>query len=243
MPKGRVEPRECICRACAVPFITDKVGKAAFLCHRTECDEARERERKAGSERRARQRQNETEARRRQREDDRRQQREQRVQDREERERQRLQEREDAKAERERQQYLARIRRHARRIEEREERARQRKAERIATARRKALEKKARKKGLEIFAPIMDDPDSMLLIADILEISKLASELRGPTWVDLRKAVTRVASAKPDGREASHEALKHLSAVAMRMADLTRTHATRDPNPEASEPEPELVAA
>ena len=120
-----------------------------------------------------------------------------------------------------------------------------RKAERTAESLRRAIEKKARKKGLEIFGPIMDDPDQMVMVADILEISQLASELRDASWLELRKAITRLAVARPEGRAASHAALKHLSAVAMKMADMTRVHATRDPTPadEAEDDERELVAA
>jgi hypothetical protein len=195
MPKGRVEPREVFCKACGYPFVTDKVGKAAELCHAVACDAARERARK--SRRRA-----EVESRARQREQE--------------------------------------------AAERREERERQRRIQRATEARRKAVAAKLRKKGLEVFAPIMDDPDQKLMLADILEIVELASEHTDPGWVDLRKAITAVAVARPEGREKSHAALQRLSAVAMKMADSLRTHATRDPKPDedlAEDDEPALVAA
>lgn len=47
MPKGQVEPREVICRACDEPFTSNKVGRAAHYCHRPECDEERAAKRSA----------------------------------------------------------------------------------------------------------------------------------------------------------------------------------------------------
>lgn len=203
MPKGRVPAREVYCKACGQPFVTDKVGKAAQLCHSVTCDERRAGQRKAA-------RRGEVEA----------------------NAQRRTREAAERRAQRERERAL-----------EREERARRRKVARAAQARQKTIEAKLRKKGLEIFAPIMDDPDQMKMVIDILEICELASGLRDTGWVELRKAITAVAHAKPEGREASHRALKRLSAVSMRMADTMRTHAVRDPKVEEAEGDRELVAA
>lgn len=218
MPKGRVEPREVICKACAEPFVSDRAGRAAFFCHRTECDEERERARKArhAAEKATRAAQ--------------------RQQDRQRRRIRLDHERAAAREEKERA-------RKARVVAEREERERQRRVQRATEVRQRAIEVKLRKKGLEIFAPIMDDPDQMKMVMDILEIVQLASGLTDPSWVELRKAITAVAHAKPEGREKSHVALKRLSAVAMRMADTMRTHTTREPKIETEEPDRELVAA
>ena len=41
MPKGHVAEREVACKACGLPFSTTKVGRAAFYCHRPECDALR----------------------------------------------------------------------------------------------------------------------------------------------------------------------------------------------------------
>jgi hypothetical protein len=37
MPKGRTTPRELVCKSCERPFVTDRMGRAAFYCRREDC--------------------------------------------------------------------------------------------------------------------------------------------------------------------------------------------------------------
>lgn len=43
MPKGHVPEREVICKACTTPFLSTRVGRAAFYCRQPQCDEERRR--------------------------------------------------------------------------------------------------------------------------------------------------------------------------------------------------------
>jgi hypothetical protein len=123
----------------------------------------------------------------------------------------------------------------------RRERAQQARMEAARKARMKTIQKKVREKRLEIFAPILDDPEQMLLITDALEIIKLASTVE-PTRAALKKAV--VAMAMADGRTEEHAAARMVAAVAMRIADNLGIHATREIEaPNLDEDEGEQAAA
>jgi hypothetical protein len=113
-----------------------------------------------------------------------------------------------------------------RRLESEERRAAAH-AKRMAT-----IEAKMRERGLEIFAPMFDSPDQMVMVEDILEIAERATRVE-PTNQELRKALTALSRAQgPHGR---HEAAQRLSALFLRLSDRWRPRAAERPISAVSE--------
>lgn len=185
MPKGHVQERDCICRACGATFRTTKVGKASFFCRTPECDEAR------GAIRRA-----ETEA-----------------------------ERSERQLARQREQEERR-QRHAQEVAARRQ---QREADRQHRLRARAAAKRMRNRRIEMFRPILDDPEQSLLVDEFIEILRLsACERIDLPKQALREAIVRVAHA--EGPHGQHAAMQNLAAVALKLADMSRPRATREPS-------------
>jgi hypothetical protein len=245
MPKGHVHPRTVTCKACGNEFVSDRTGKASFYCRTPECDELRKTQKivvkntgtwaTTGSPRRVKQEEHDElvirriKGRRRKADDAlvKTELRLQRDIDRMEARFQRIEDREREKAHRAWKRQLDREARAA-------ERERQKHEERVARNRRKANEKRieairkrTRKRGLECFGPIFDNPDKMILFDELMEVMELAS-VTPSEQIEAKKALVKITRAESQVEQ--HHGWQLLAAVSLKMADRFRPRQDRDPH-------------
>lgn len=89
------------------------------------------------------------------------------------------------------------------------------------------MQRKMRAKGLEMFRPIYDDPDQLMMVDDTLEISEAAAKLK-PSKQNALVALVHLKHA--EGLDEYHKGWQELAAAALRMADHTRPRAMHEPD-------------
>lgn len=107
-------------------------------------------------------------------------------------------------------------------VQQREERRRKAEEDRLRKASAKRLEairKRTRKRGLESFAPIFDDPDQMILYDELMEVMERAASTPAEK-IEAKKALVKITHA--ESRAEQHDGWQQLAAVSLKMADRFR---------------------